>query len=211
MPGPPPTPAPAPPATVVLGVDPGSRVTGYALLRVQPRKLELLAMGVVTLSHLDEHPDRLRLLYERIGAVITGHNPAELAIEAPFYGENPQSLIKLGRAQGIVIAAAMAAGLRVYEYAPRKVKKAVTGRGAATKEQLALSLRYHVAGYHPTDTDAQLADATDALAIAVCHAYQASGPADATDALAPGARTTRRKGGYGSWADFIKDNPDRTR
>ena len=124
----------------ILGVDPGTNVLGYAVLEIENKKLKLVNIGVVRMQHLKEQAEKLRMIYEQIGAIIEMHSPTELAIEAPFYGKNIQSMLKLGRAQGVAMAAALAHGLSIDEYSPKKIKQSVTGSGNATKMQVAAML-----------------------------------------------------------------------
>ncbi len=183
--------APTPPRTI-LGIDPGTNVLGYALIRIFKKKIYLVEMGVVTMKQLPTHQHKLKMIFERIQALIRRHLPTEMAIEAPFFGKNVQSMLKLGRAQGVAIAAGMTENLTITEYSPKKIKQSVTGNGNASKEQVAAML----ASILNVKLDDYALDATDALATAVCHFYQSSGP------LAKHKR-------YGSWESFLKDNPDR--
>ncbi len=178
---------------IILGVDPGTQVLGYAIAECAGSTVSVLACDVLRLRNEKDVLGRLKTIFEKITEIIDLHHPSELAIESPFYGENIQSMHKLGRAQGVVIAAALHRGLSVAEYSPRKIKQSITGRGAATKEQVAamLSAQYILP---PT---AQNLDATDALAVAITHIHQ-------RDAI-------RGKGGTGSWEAFIRSNPDRIR
>ena len=153
---------------IIIGIDPGTNVMGYALLGVNGKKPELIVMGVLRLNRMEDHYMRLRHIYERVSGVINEYLPDEMAIEAPFYGKNVQSMLKLGRAQGVVIAACLHANMEVYEYSPRKIKQSITGNGNASKEQVAAMLARM---YNLTDASPYL-DATDSLAAAVCHFYQ---------------------------------------
>jgi crossover junction endodeoxyribonuclease RuvC len=179
----------------ILGVDPGTNILGYAVLTVNGTELIPIDVGVVHLKHLEDHPQRLRKIFERLQAIISEYGPRILAIEAPFYGKNPQSMLKLGRAQGVAMAAAITRGLEVIEYAPRKIKQAVTGNGNASKEQVAAMLQSTL----PISLDGQYLDATDALAVAVCHYYQSK-------SLLGGKGEK-----YSDWGSFLKNNPDRVK
>ena len=153
---------------VILGIDPGTTILGFALLDATTSHGRLLEIGTFRLSKIKDHADKLRAIFERTLNIIDLHHPQILAIEAPFYGKNPQSMLKLGRAQGVVIAAAMYKNLEVFEYSPRKIKQSITGNGNASKEQVAAMLKNMgliKANEHPLD-------ATDALAAAVCHHLQ---------------------------------------
>lgn len=153
--------------TIILGIDPGTNVLGYGLMAVRPRSKKMLAMGVIDLRKVGDAYLKLGRIYQHLLKIIDTYHPDELAIEAPFYGKNVQSMLKLGRAQGVVIAAAIARELPVYEYTPKQIKQAVTGTGAASKEQLAALLPKML------DIDAKsmlpYLDATDALGAAYCH------------------------------------------
>ena len=153
---------------IILGIDPGTTVLGFALLDATTTKGTLLEMGAFRLSKIKDHADKLKVIFEKSLELIERHQPQILAIEAPFYGKNPQSMLKLGRAQGVVIAAAMYKGLKVFEYSPRKIKQSITGNGNASKEQVAAMLRNMnlITASNPS------LDATDALAAAVCHHLQ---------------------------------------
>jgi len=152
---------------IILGIDPGTTILGFALLDATLSQGALLDIGTLRLSKIKEHADKLKSIFERTLQIIELYHPHILAIEAPFYGKNPQSMLKLGRAQGVVIAAAMYKGLEVYEYSPRKIKQSITGNGNASKEQVAAMLKSMnlIQEKHPFD-------ATDALAVAICHHLQ---------------------------------------
>lgn len=153
---------------LILGIDPGTTVMGYSLLRVHVRKSELIEANVVKMSKLVGQNEKLKKIFESTNHLIETYHPQILAIESPFFGKNPQSMLKLGRAQGVVIAACLHAGLEVFEYSPRKIKQSITGNGAASKEQVAAILH---SMYQFTDATTYL-DATDAMAVAVCHYLQ---------------------------------------
>lgn len=176
----------------ILGVDPGTTVLGFAVLEVRHKQLRALEIGVLQLHKFEDHPQRLKRIFERIRSIITVHQPQAMAIEAPFFGKNPQSMLKLGRAQGVAIAAAMTQGLDVTEYSPKTIKQSVTGNGNASKEQVAAMLTQILR----QQIDEAALDATDALAAAVCHHFQSSNPL---------AGLTGKKG----WASFLKEHPDR--
>lgn len=177
---------------IVLGVDPGTTNMGYGVVLKRGTKLSILRFGVLHLSKYKDHYQKLRLIYERISELAVEYKPKEMAIEAPFFGENVQSMLKLGRAQGVAIAAALAHGMEVTEYAPTKVKVSVTGNGHASKAQVAAMLT------HLLDLEQQaieIHDETDALAVAVCHLSQGV------------LGKTSKK----SWGDFVKANPGRVK
>lgn len=185
---------------IILGVDPGTVVMGYALLEVGGATPRMVAMESVRLDTRMEMFERLRSVHEVVHGLIQRHRPQQLAIEAPFHGKNVQSMLKLGRAQGVVIAAALAQGLPVAEYSPRSIKQAVTGNGSATKERVWLMLQ-HTLGIRMEMTRM---DASDALAVAVCHHYAESSP------VPESRRKSGAKGrGKGGWEAFVKENPGR--
>lgn len=190
--------AKAPPAKIapyrLLGVDPGTTLLGFAIIEIDGTQLRMLEMGVIHLSKLPSHEERLQRIFERITQVISIHKPREMAIEAPFYGKNAQSMLKLGRAQGVAIAAAMTSGVSIQEYAPRKIKQSITGNGNASKEQVAAMLEQEL----KIDLSDQLLDATDALGAALCHYFQTK------NSLGSGKR-------HQGWDAFLKDNPGRVR
>jgi len=178
---------------IILGVDPGTNILGYALLKVESKKMVLLAMGVVDLQKVGDSYEKLKKIFTRLTSIIDEFKPEHLAIEAPFFGRNVQSMLKLGRAQGVAIAAAVSRNLSVNEYAPRKIKMAITGSGSASKEQVAGMLQKLL-----TINDMpQYFDATDALGVAVCHFYEISSP------------LASLSGNAKSWKEFIAKNPDR--
>ena len=177
---------------VIMGIDPGTNVMGYGVLGISDRKPELVVMGVLKLNGFD-HYLRLARIYERVSSLVAQYLPDELAIEAPFFGKNVQSMLKLGRAQGVAMAAALAREVPIAEYAPLKIKQAVTGSGSASKERVAEMLRRLLS--IPEDKMPHLLDATDALAAALTHYYESLKPD-----LPRGPK---------SWEQFIAANPDR--
>lgn len=174
----------------LLGVDPGTNVLGYAVIEVENRQLTLVALGVITMGHLEEHQHKLKKIFEDLQAIIRRYHPEEMAIEAPFYAKNVQSMLKLGRAQGVAIAAAITKGVEITEYSPKKIKQSVTGNGNASKEQVAAMLEQIM----KTKLEEQYLDATDALGAAVCHYFQSKST--------PGGGKK-----YKDWSGFAKDNP----
>jgi crossover junction endodeoxyribonuclease RuvC len=182
---------------VILGIDPGTTIMGYGLVRSKSATTaELLALGVLELHKYDDHYTKLKVIFDRVTGLIDQFNVTELAIEAPFYGKNVQSMLKLGRAQGTAIAAALSRSLDIYEYAPRKIKLAITGQGNASKEQVAALLQKMFAiAEMPSNLDA-----TDGLAAAVCHFYQKEKtPSSSTGNTAK------------SWKEFVNNHPKRVR
>ena len=176
---------------IILGIDPGTVVMGYGLIHQKGGKIELITMGVLKLAKVEGHHNKLKRIFERTNSLIDQYKPDELAIEAPFYGKDVQAMLKLGRAQGVAIAAALSRSVPIFEYAPRKIKKSITGNGNASKEQVAAMLENLVV-FHEKP---QYLDATDGLAAAVCHYLQ----------------KTPQTGGrsYTGWKSFIKNNPAR--
>ena len=178
--------------TRILGIDPGTNLLGFAVIDVEGQDIKVLEIGVLHLKDKKEHTEKLREIFLEIQEIIERYLPKELAIEAPFFGKNVQSMLKLGRAQGVAMAAGMTMGLNITEYSPKKVKQSVTGNGNATKEQVA-DMLVHL---NILEKGKFQFDATDALSVAVCHHYQAGNP------------MTSKKGGWGA---FIKDNPGRVK
>ncbi len=183
---------------VIMGVDPGTNILGYGIIKVTGKNdIETLALGVVMLNKLKEHTDKLKRIFERTLALIDQYHPDELAVEAPFFGKNVQSMLKLGRAQGVVMAAALYRDIPIVEYAPRKIKQAITGNGNASKEQVAALLESTL----KTKIETRYMDATDGLAVALCHHYQGC--------LTATASKKTKSGGSNSWDQFLKANPER--
>ena len=149
----------------ILGVDPGTNILGYAVLEVKGKKLTPLEMGVVNLQKLGDHYEKLKHIFVRIQQLIASHQTSEMAVEAPFYGKNVQSMLKLGRAQGVAIAAAKVSGIDVVEYSPKRIKQAITGSGNASKEQVAKTLEM----IYKISFDDHYLDSSDALAAALIH------------------------------------------
>ena len=177
---------------IILGIDPGTIIMGYGLVHIKNNKPELLATGVIKLDKLEDHALRLQKIFERTIAIIEEYKPDELAIEAPFFGKNVQSMLKLGRAQGVAIAAALSKKIPITEYSPKKIKMSITGNGNASKEQVAAMLQ-QLLKFKNTP---QHLDATDALGAAMCHYYQNS-------------KLTGAAKSYTGWKAFLADNPKR--
>ena len=176
---------------IILGIDPGTQIMGYGIIRISDKKPSLIKMGVVTFPRTEDHFLRMEKIFSSTLKLIDTYFPDELAIEAPFYGKNVQSMLKLGRAQGVAISAALSKKIPIFEYAPRKIKMAITGQGAASKEQVAGFLK---AVLHFDEIPKNL-DATDGLAAAMCHFYQRN--------------NTPASKSYSGWEDFVKKNSDR--
>lgn len=176
---------------IILGIDPGTTVMGYGLLLIEGKKYKVLQYGVIHLKKYETHELKLKKIFERVTSIIDEFLPDTVALEAPFYGVNVQSMLKLGRAQGVAMAAALARDIPITEYSPKKVKQSVTGNGNASKEQVAAMLMTLL----NIDELPKLLDATDALAVALCHHFH------------EGRMQTR--GRNEGWKSFIEENPDR--
>jgi crossover junction endodeoxyribonuclease RuvC len=177
---------------IILGIDPGTLVMGYGILHVKGSTLIPLGIGVIKLDKYDDHALRLKKIFERTIGIIDEFKPDELAIEAPFFGKNVQSMLKLGRAQGVAIAAALSRNIPVTEYSPKKIKMSITGNGNASKEQVA-GMLVQLLGMKQ---EQEYFDATDALGAALCHHYQN---------IKPGGSARS----YSGWKSFLGDNPGR--
>ena len=177
-----------------MGIDPGTIVMGYGVIEVSGQKITLISMGVVQLSKYEDHLDRLKIISEKVKGLIEQYKPEHCAIEAPFFGKNVQSMLKLGRAQGVAIATSLIQGVTVTEYSPKKIKQSITGNGNATKEQVASMLQQLC----KFDLQPKFLDATDGLAAAVCHHFQSNS-----------VTTSGKK--LSGWGDFVKSNPKRVK
>lgn len=182
---------------IILGIDPGTNLLGYGIIKMEGQTPLLETLGVVRLAKFEDHGEKLFHIFERIAALIDGFQVTEVSIEAPFYGKNVQSMLKLGRAQGVAIAAAISRKVPVYEYVPRKIKQSICGNGAASKEQVLAMLQ----AQFQFETAPETLDATDGLAAALCHIYQFQPRTFGT------TKSTGKK--TGGWAQFVKENPDR--
>ena len=176
---------------IILGIDPGTTIMGYGLIHIKENKMELINMGVLHLSKLNSHADKLKRIFERTLALIDEYKADEMALEAPFFGKNVQSMLKLGRAQGVAMAAGLYRDIPIFEYAPKKIKMSITGQGTASKEQVAGMLKSIL----KIKEMPKHLDASDGLAAAVCHYFQ------------KGKIDTNKS--YTGWSSFLKDNPDR--
>lgn len=182
-----------------MGIDPGTAIMGYGLILEKGSKIELISMGVVKMGHLDDHFLKLQRIFEKTTALLEEYKPDILALEAPFYAKNIQVTLKLGRAQGIAMAAALARSIPVTEYAPRKIKQSITGNGNASKEQVALMLQ-RLLNFKETP---EFLDATDGLSVAVCHSFQRIGTGS-------GGGSSKSKS-YSGWESFVSDNQKRVK
>ena len=177
---------------IILGIDPGTVIMGYGLISVKSQNIQLISADIIKLDKTDDHTARLKIIFDSVSQIIELHKPNELAIEAPFFGKNVQSMLKLGRAQGIAIAAALSYDLPIFEYSPKKIKQSITGNGNAAKEQVAAMLQTLL----NIKNLPKFLDATDALGAAVCHHFQSK-------------ETLRDKKNYTGWKSFITENPSR--
>ncbi len=178
---------------IILGIDPGTNITGYGTIGIIKNEPLLISLGVIELAKYKDHYLKLKHIFERTLGLIDEYKPDELAIEAPFYGKNVQSMLKLGRAQGASMAAALHRSVPIFEYAPRKIKMSITGVGAASKEQVAAMLM-NILKFKDSNI---ILDATDGLAAALCHYYQSNRPVSDKS--------------YNSWKDFMNKNPGRVK
>jgi crossover junction endodeoxyribonuclease RuvC len=185
---------------IILGIDPGTIIMGYGLIKVDGNKITLLDMGVLQPGKISDTYKKLQLIYNTVSGLITKYQPTTFAIEAPFFGKNVQSMLKLGRAQGVAIAAAMRHGIEVTEYSPKKVKQSVTGNGNANKEQV-MKMLQQILNF--TENPKHF-DATDALAVAVCHHFQQKLP------VSPVTKKIVSKKAAG-WGAFVAANPQRVK
>jgi crossover junction endodeoxyribonuclease RuvC len=177
---------------IILGIDPGTTVLGYGLVHVKNNQLSMINFGVIQLHKLANHPDKLKRIYDRISGIIDEFHPDEMAIEAPFFGKNVQSMLKLGRAQGVAIAACLGKNIPFEEYSPRRIKQSITGNGNASKEQVAAMLQKLLR----FEDMPKYLDATDGLAVAVCHHYS-KGIGEHNKSKAT------------NWDSFLRANPER--
>lgn len=183
----------APNEKIILGIDPGTNVMGYGLILTEGKKYKILQYGVIHLKKYETHELKLKKIFERVTGIIEEFLPDTVALEAPFYGENVQSMLKLGRAQGVAMAAALAREIPITEYSPKKVKQSVTGNGNASKEQVAAMLQTL---FNLTELPKML-DATDALAVALCHHFHEG--------------RVQTRGRNEGWKSFIEENPSRVK
>lgn len=178
---------------IILGIDPGTNIMGFGLIVDKGKKIELIALDVIKLDHLDTHPLKLKHIFEKVLGLIDHYHPDEVALEAPFFGKNVQSMLKLGRAQGVAMAAALYRNIPIFEYSPRKVKQAITGKGNASKEQVSAMINRLVT----LSEQPKYFDATDAVAVACCHYFQRN--------------TNDSAKSYSGWSAFVSNNPGRVK
>lgn len=187
---------------IIIGIDPGTIRMGYAIIECtnhKPRKV--LSIGYVDISNVKEHPEKLKVIFEEIQNLIHCFHPDEMAIEAPFYGKNVQSMLKLGRAQGVAMSVAFSNQVAVTEYSPKKIKLSITGNGNASKEQVAAGLKNII----DFEYSGKNYDATDAMAAAICHCFQKNSPVQQFKKTVSTSKQAKKS----SWKSFIEKNPDR--
>ena len=195
----------------ILGLDPGTNYMGYGVLEVDGKSLTPVVLGDIDLHKISDPYDKLRYIFERVKALVCEYSPSEVALESPFFGQNVQSMLKLGRAQGVAMAAALSCNKSVSEYAPTRIKQAITGTGAASKEQVASIVIRTLKIENPP----KRLDATDGMAVALCHYFATSSPINqalGTDKIKGlGGDKTARKRGTKSWSQFVSENPNRVK
>lgn len=177
---------------IILGIDPGTNIMGYGLIFTDQSRIELIELGVIHLAKLDSHALKLKKIFEKTISLIDQYHPDDFSIEAPFFGKNIQSMLKLGRAQGVAMAAALYRTIPIFEYSPKKIKQSITGNGNASKEQVAAMLQ-NILKYKETP---EYLDATDGLAAALCHHFQRD-------------NTGEQKNKHSGWKSFMAANPKR--
>ena len=184
---------------IILGVDPGTSVTGFGLIKVEGKQISLIELGIIKTGKTDDHPLKLKKIFEGVLGIIEAHHPDAMAIEAPFFGKNIQSMLKLGRAQGVAMAAAMYRNIPLCEYSPKKIKQSITGNGNASKEQVSSMLQALL----KFDGHPEYLDATDGLAAAVCHYLQN----DLSGLQKNKTKKPAKK--HTGWASYLTENPDK--
>ena len=195
----------------ILGVDPGTNYTGYGVLEVDGRTVRAVVMGEIDLHKIEDPYAKLRYIFDGIRRLVKEYEPREVALESPFFGQNVQSMLKLGRAQGVAMAAALSHNVDVFEYAPSRIKQAVVGLGSASKEQIAgvVMRTLHI------EKAPKKLDATDGMAVALCHYYSVSSPINqalgGVKVKGLGGDKKARKRGTQSWEQFLRENPDRVK
>ena len=178
---------------IILGIDPGTTIMGFGLIKVKDKKMSLILMNELNLTKYKDHYLKLKLIFERTISLIESYNPDEIAIEAPFFGKNIQSMLKLGRAQGVAMAAGLTREIPIQEYSPKKIKMSITGNGNASKEQVAKMLQSLL----KIEKLPKNLDSTDGLAAAVCHFYN--------------SQNSFGEKKYSGWTSFVKNNQKKIR
>ncbi len=194
----------------IMGIDPGTNYMGYGVLEICGKSVKAVILGEIDMHKIEDPYEKLSHIFSRVAALVDEYKPREVALESPFFGSNVQSMLKLGRAQGVAMAAALSREVDVFEYAPTRVKQAITGRGGASKESLAAMLKSILGVESPS----KRLDATDGMAVALCHYYSISSPLIGVDrgakskGLGGAVKSSSRKGSS-SWEQFVKENPER--
>jgi len=194
----------------IMGIDPGTNYMGYGVLEVADRQTRSIALGDIDLHKIEDPYAKLRHIFERVGTLIDRYGPREVALESPFFGENIQSMLKLGRAQGVAMAAALSRDLPVSEYAPSRIKLSIAGNGSAPKEQVAAIVRRMLS----IEEAPRRLDATDGMAVALCHYFTSTGPlravlgSERVKGLGGGCKSLSKQGS-GSWEKFLREHPER--
>lgn len=195
----------------ILGIDPGTNYTGYGVLEVDGRTLRAVVLGEIDLHKISDPYAKLRYIFDRVRQLVDDYEPREVALESPFFGCNVQSMLKLGRAQGVAMAAALSRNCDVFEYAPSRIKQSVVGLGSASKEQIAGVVMRTL----KIEEKPRKADATDGMAVALCHYYSISSPINqalgGTKVKGLGGDKKARKRGTKSWEQFLRENPERVK
>ncbi len=180
---------------IILGIDPGTNIMGYGVIHLIGKEIKLLGAGIISMQRIKEHPVKLKMIFEGTTKLIDQFKPDELAIEAPFYGKNVQSMLKLGRAQGIAMAAALVRDIPIFEYSPKTIKQAITGNGNASKQQVASMLQKLLS----IKNMPQFLDTTDAIGVALCHHFKFN-----TQTVLGKQRKT-----FSGWNNFLEEHPER--
>ncbi len=194
----------------IMGIDPGTNYMGYGVIEIKGKSVKCVVLGTIDLHKIEDPYAKLKHIFDRVGGLVDEYRPREVALESPFFGENVQSMLKLGRAQGVAMAAALSREVDVFEYAPTRIKQSITGRGSASKEQLASM----VASILKINDMPKRLDATDGMAAALCHYFTLGSPLNgslASDKVKGlgGGRKSATRGGSSSWEQFVKSNPHR--
>ena len=192
----------------IMGIDPGTNYMGYGIIEIEGNVPHAVVIGEIDMHRIKDPYEKLRYIFDRVRALVEEYRPSEVAFESPFFGENVQSMLKLGRAQGVAVAAALNRDREVFEYAPSRIKQAITGSGSASKEQVAAIVKSML----KIDYMPRRLDATDGMAVALCHYFTARTPIDTAmgssrvKGLGGGKKAAK---GSSSWEAFIKQNPER--
>lgn len=192
---------------IILGIDPGTVVMGYGVIAIHGNKIRLITAGVLKMSSEEHHLDRLKEIFDTVTSLIEQYLPDDLSIEEPFFGKNVQSMLKLGRAQGVAMAAALQRQVPVFGYSPRLIKQSITGKGSASKEQVAAMIQRLL----QMEIKPKYLDATDAVGVAICHYFQSGDPVKNHVPDEKKSSKKKSQGKYSGWEAFVKDNPRRSK